>query len=526
MVKILAVDDRPENLLALEGVLASPEYEVISLRSGEEALRYLLVEDISSVAVILMDVQMPGLNGFETVELIKQRERCKDIPVIFLTAISTSNEHVRRGYDAGSIDYLFKPIDPELLRMKVGAFVQLHRYYRKTIEQGKMLQKRATELEESNRRFAEADALLKHQKEKLESIVGERTRDLMLSNIKLRKTQDRFKKMFMSSPCLISIRRSSDGVYIDVNESWKQFTGYGEEAIGKNSNLLALNLEPNDEKLLFRTNRPLRNVKVKYLTRSNEWRDGLLSTETIDIEGDKCVLEVIVDVTEKVRYEKEMTRLSELNLIGEMAAGIAHEIRNPMTTIRGFLQLSQNAGGRMDKEHVEMMLDELDRANSIITEYLSLAKNKQSDMRRMSLNRLLESLYPLIQAEAVMSGKHVQIEYADCAELELDEKEIRQLVLNISLNGLEAMSSGGVLTIRTAMDGPSVLLSIADQGPGISEDNLTKLGRPFFTTKEHGTGLGLAVCYSIAARHRAAIEVESGSGGTTFAVRFPADAPA
>jgi signal transduction histidine kinase len=519
MVKVLAVDDRPENLLALEGVLASSSYEVVSLRSGEDALRYLLREDIGDLAVILMDVQMPGLNGFQTVELIKQRERCQDIPVIFVTAISTSSEHVRQGYDAGSIDYLFKPIDPDLLRMKVGAFVKLHRYYRKTIEQGEMLRKRTSELEDSNRRFAETDALLKDQNEKLESIVEERTKELLVSNIRLLRSQERFKKMFMSSPCLISIRRLSDLAYIDVNESWMNFTGYGEDAIGDCSNLLQMSLESEGETEFFH-DRPMRNVKVNYRTKKEEWRDGLLSTEIIDIEGEKCLLEVIVDVTEKVRYEKEMTRLSELNLVGEMAAGIAHEIRNPMTTIRGFLQLSQNAGGRMDKEHVDMMLEELDRANSIITEYLSLAKNKQSDRRPTSLNRLLDSLYPLIQAEAMMSGKRVQMEFGDCGDIAIDEKEIRQLILNMSLNGLEAMPPGGVLTIRTESAGKFVILRIIDQGSGISKENLEKLGRPFFTTKEQGTGLGLAVCYSIAARHRAAIEVESGPGGTAFAIHF------
>lgn len=522
MVKVLAVDDRPENLLALEGVLASPAYEIVSLGSGEDALRYMLREDIGDLAVILMDVQMPGLNGFQTVELIKQRERCKDIPVIFVTAISQSSDHVRQGYAAGSIDYLFKPIDPHLLRMKVDAFVNLHRYYRKTVEQGDMLRKRTAELEESNRKFAVAEALLKVQNEKLESTVQERTKELLVSNIRLQRSQERFKKMFMSSPCLSSIRRLSDLTYIDVNESWRQFTGYGEDAIGDSTKKLELLLETSERDNGYCFDKPVRNVKVRYRTHSGEWRDGLLSTEIIDIEGEKCLLEVIVDVTEKVRYEQEMTRLSELNLVGEMAAGIAHEIRNPMTTIRGFLQLSLKSGGRMNEEHVELMLRELDRANGIITEYLSLAKNKETDMKPMSLNALLDSIYPLLQAEAIMAGKLLQLECGDCPDVVIDEKEVRQLILNMSLNGLEAMSAGGELTIRTESVGPDVVLRIIDQGAGISKQNLEKLGRPFFTTKERGTGLGLAVCYSIAARHRASIDVDSGPGGTAFTIRFPA----
>jgi signal transduction histidine kinase len=153
---------------------------------------------------------------------------------------------------------------------------------------------------------------------------------------------------------------------------------------------------------------------------------------------------------------------------------------------------------------------------------LALAKNKQTDLKPRLLNPIIELLYPLIQAEAIMSGKHVHVEYGANVELPLDEKEIRQLILNLSMNGLEAMEPGGILRIETGTDPEAgeVVLTIADQGRGIREEDLEKLGRPFFTTKEHGTGLGLAVCYSIAARHQAAIEVESSGEGTTFRIRF------
>lgn len=519
MVKILAVDDRPENLLALAGVLDSPLYEVIPLRSGEEALRYLLMEDVSEVAVILMDVQMPGTNGFETVKLIKQRERCREIPVVFLTAISTSADHVMQGYHAGSIDYLFKPVDPDLLRLKVDAFVKLHTYHRKIAVQSDMLRNKAEELETANGKLADAESLLKSQNERLEAMVAERTLELRSANEKLLKSQERFKTMFMSSPCLISIRRLSDSAYIDVNESWMHVTGYGAEVIGQCSDVMRMEMDHEHEEA--RLDKPLRNVSIKYSTKAGEPRDGLLSTEIMEIDEEKCLLEVVVDVTEKALFEKEMARLSELYLIGEMAAGIAHEIRNPMTTIRGFLQLSQSTGGRIEKDHLDMMLAELDRAHGIITEYLSLAKNKQADMRPAELDRIVESIFPLLQAEAIVTGKRIVMECVPCPELLLDEKEIRQLVLNISLNGLEAMSPGGVLTIRVRREQDGVVLHISDQGRGISQENMDKLGRPFFTTKDNGTGLGLAVCYSIAARHRAVIHVASSSTGTEFTIRFP-----
>ncbi|MEW9698395.1 ATP-binding protein [Paenibacillus sp. SI8] len=521
-VKILAVDDRYENLLALNSILASSHYDIVSLQSGEEVLKHLLKESADQIAVILMDVQMPGLNGFETVELIKQRKSCQDIPIIFLTALSTSIEHVLHGYHVGSIDYLFKPIHPELLRMKVDAFVKLHRYHQKIKFQSELLQTRALELEVINRKLAEAETRLKEQNLLLEQWVEERTSELVDAHEKLIKSQEHFKRMFISSPCLMAIRRLSDYTYIEVNESWKQFTGYGDEVLGTSTNFLSMKLELGEDQPM---NQTVRNYKIKYETKSKDIRTALLSTEIIDIEDEKCLLQVAIDITENTRYESEMARLAQLNLVGEMAAGIAHEIRNPMTTIRGFLQLFRDGNRKMENEYITIMLEELDRANDIITEYLSLAKNKRTHQQLEHMNRIIESLQPLIQAEAAMSGKHVDFCLSECPELNLDDKEIRQLILNMCMNGLEAMDSGGNLTVTTHMESDSVILTIADEGRGIDDEHLEKLGRPFFTTKDHGTGLGLAICYSIAARHHAPIEIQSSPTGTTFSIRFTVPAP-
>lgn len=232
-------------------------------------------------------------------------------------------------------------------------------------------------------------------------------------------------------------------------------------------------------------------------------------------------LKVGEDITERKQVGEEMVRLDRLNLVGEMAAGIGHEVRNPMTTVRGFLQLlGRKKDCAQHKEFFELMIEELDRANSIITEFLSLAKNKAVEKRVMNLNQIVKTLSPLIEAEALKTDNPYKVELGNISDLLLDEKEIRQIILNLVRNGLEAMSSGGDLTIRTYADGDEVVLSVRDQGKGIEPDVLERIGTPFFTTKDNGTGLGLAVCYSIAARHNATIKVEAGPVGTTFYVRF------
>jgi two-component system, sporulation sensor kinase E len=638
-VTILMVDDHQENLFTLEAVLAPRAYRLVGLSSGEDALRYILKEDISDVAVILMDVQMPGMNGFEAAKLIKSRDKSREIPIIFITAISKSIEHVLEGYHAGSVDYVFKPFNPDLLRFKVEAFVKMHRYHRKIKRQGAMLQRRTRELELMNKVLAKTEAMarlvgdtsvdtfvtfdgkgrimsvnpavkkmfgikenallgehinglipgllaglesgsetpefqipvnrvvetfgirsdgtrisvechigeavleehrfyvcsirditekkrLEEERQQktslLENMVRERTRELLSANEKLKKSQERFKMIFRSSPSLISIRRIDDKRYIDVNESWLAYSGFHyNEVVGTSADILQVVIDSNMESVDdWFSAYPLRNMKIRYTTKSGEARDGLLSTEVIEVDEEKCLLIVITDITEKVVYEKEVSRLARLNLVGEMAAGIAHEIRNPMTTIHGFLQLSKKNKGSIPNEYIDMMLDELNRANSIITEYLTLAKNKTTDLRMCDLNSIIESLHPLIQAEATLTDKFMVVAYGSCPKLMLDEKEIRQLILNLAINGIEAMPPGGTLNIKTYQENEEVVLEIADQGEGIKEADLEKLGTPFFTTKENGTGLGLAMCYSIAARHKATIDVHTSNTGTVFCVRF------
>ncbi|HWO98316.1 MAG TPA: PAS domain S-box protein [Bacillus sp. (in: firmicutes)] len=648
-VNILMVDDRQENLLALEAVLMSPHYRLVSANSGEEALKCVLKEDF---AVILLDVQMPGMNGFETAKLIKAREKSKNIPIIFITAISQDMEHVLHGYSVGAIDYIFKPFHPDTLKRKIEQFVKIHQNHEQLMTESE--RERALELEKMNRKlnrttlnlrktealnkvisetlmdtivtfdaegyilsvnpavermfgYAPSELLDQHvttllpavegewevafkgrvmetlavrkdsrsfpvdiqigattienhkifvcsirdvterkQMEKvqkqqfnhLEMLVEERTLELSTANARLKKeveerkkiaenllvSEERFRKVFESSPSLMAICSLKDGKYIDVNSSWLNHTGYHYDEIkGEVADVVQLVSNTPRENAIIRIlelGESVRNEKIYYITKAGEKREALLSTEFIDIQGEACFLISMTDITEQALLEKEISRLDRLNLIGEMAAGIAHEIRNPMTTVRGFLQMGKHSGTNLSPEHIDLMMEELDRANSIIKEFLNLAKNKTSDKTKQELNGIIEALFPLIQAEALLSDKRVLLDLGTCPELYLDEKEIRQLVLNLSLNGLEAMSCGGTLTIKTYAEEEGAVLEIRDQGIGIKPDLIDKIGTPFFTTKENGTGLGLAICYSVADRHDAAIKVKTDEQGTVFSIHF------
>lgn len=232
-------------------------------------------------------------------------------------------------------------------------------------------------------------------------------------------------------------------------------------------------------------------------------------------------VKTLLELKRTVQMEQEMVRLGRLQLVGQMAASIGHEIRNPMTTVRGFLQL---LGEKKDcieqKEYFKLMIEELDRANSIIMECLLLVRDKEVEKRKQNLNDIIKALTPLLQANASNSDKNVITEPGDIPDLFLDEKEIRQLIHNLVRNGLEAMGPGGTLVLKTFMNDNEVCLSVRDSGCGIPPEFVKKLGTPFFTTKDNGTGLGLAICYSISSRHNARIRVETGEGGSNFIVSF------
>jgi len=341
----------------------------------------------------------------------------------------------------------------------------------------------------------------------------------------LRMSEERFAKAFNSNPHLMGITTIEDGRYIDVNKAFLRVTGYSlEEVIGHTS--LELNLWVNVEDRarileIIKKNKSIHNEKINFRTKSGEIREGFISYEVIHLNGEEYLLFTLNDITEQKQLESEMVRLDCLHLVGELAASIGHEVRNPMTTVRGLLQLlgAQEEHSR-NKKYFDLIIEEIDRANSMISEMLFLAKDRVVELKEQSLNKILETMLPLIRADAVKTGCTVKVELNQIPELFLDEKEIRQVILNLARNGFEAMSSGGQLTIRTFTEDSEVVLSVQDVGKGIAADALEKIGKPFFTTKEKGTGLGLAVCYSIANRYNATIKVETGSGGTTFFIRF------
>ncbi|GAB6151631.1 hypothetical protein JCM17380_03810 [Desulfosporosinus burensis] len=344
-------------------------------------------------------------------------------------------------------------------------------------------------------------------------------------NNSVEKENELLDKAFHASPCLMAISTISDGCYIKVNKCFEETIGISAvEAIGQTS--VNLNILDTATRIRFtellKDKGTLKNVEANFTTKNGISRIGLFSAEIIDFNGQRCILSVANDVTELRNFEKEVSKLERMNLIGQIAASIGHEIRNPMTTVRGYLQLlGVKAAYVAEKPTFDLMISELDRANEIITEFLSLAQIKKIKLKSQNLNDIISNLYPLIEADAFNQNKQISFIPGVIPNQELNEKEISQLVLNLTRNGFEAMEERGYLTIKTCVEGKRVVLSIEDEGSGIPQENLNKIGTPFFTTKDYGTGLGLATCYKIAETHNAKILINSSNSGTKICILFP-----
>lgn len=346
------------------------------------------------------------------------------------------------------------------------------------------------------------------------------------AELQLRASEDKFSKSFHESGAMKAIIRLKDGVFIDINESYASTLGFRRETmIGKT--VLELGIwEDSLKRPMMRedllSQGCIRNCESEFRNKSGESVCVVSNMDIIDINGEECILVSCYDITKLKQYEREIARLDKLDLMGQMAGSIAHEIRNPMTSIKGFLQLFlEQYRYREDRPAIELMIEELDRMNDIISDFLSLSKVSYIELKPMKLNDCINEVLQLIVADALKNDVFVQTVFQDASPIMLDKGELRQLLLNLTRNAIDAMPAGGTLTIRTFADSNGMNLVVDDEGEGIPPEIMEKIWTPFVTTKGNGTGLGLPVCKSIAERHNATITCDTSPLGTSFKVTFP-----
>lgn len=225
---------------------------------------------------------------------------------------------------------------------------------------------------------------------------------------------------------------------------------------------------------------------------------------------------------ENEKIKEKNIRLERLNLISKIACGVAHEIRNPLQVVMGYLQFMSSKAEEKKKDQFSVLLEELDHINKLITDFLFLARDKRVEKEVVQLNDIIHDSLLLINPIAFIKGININLKLdRKLPELTLDQKEIKQLIFNLMQNAIQSMGCNGIVTITTVSQLEKVQLYISDTGSGICKEHLENIFDPFFTTKDNATGLGLSVCKSIIERHQGEITVESREGiGTMFIVTF------
>ncbi|WP_051088319.1 ATP-binding protein [Cohnella laeviribosi] len=254
-------------------------------------------------------------------------------------------------------------------------------------------------------------------------------------------------------------------------------------------------------------------------------KGNVLHTEIVEtmttLDNEPAVQVIIRDISERKKNEELLINSEKLYVAGQLAAGIAHEIRNPLTSLKGFLQLI--ATGRRDSIYYEIMNSELDRIEGIVSELLMLAKPQVHDFSYYDARNMMRDTITLLEAQAILHNIVIESDFSrDVLWVYGVENQIKQVFINVIKNAIEAMVDGGTIRVAMFREEDLVVVRISDEGPGIGEDQLAKMGQPFYTTKEKGTGLGLMVSYKIVDNHEGQIFVNSKVGqGTTFEIRLP-----
>jgi PAS domain S-box-containing protein len=342
----------------------------------------------------------------------------------------------------------------------------------------------------------------------------------------LQISEEKFSKAFRSSPNAITISTLKDGCYIDVNESCTQMLGYSrEEMIGQNASHLEIWAKPEDRDRLtqlIEQQGAVSNLKFPFRKKSGEILSGLLSAEIIQLAEEPCLLAVTTDITAIEQAEKALERLAE---IGELAATIVHEVRNPLTTVMmGLNSLKRATLSDRFQEHLALALDEAERLQRLLNEILLYAKPQNLALSELDLNRAIAEILPLLQSLPMAVGKQLAFLSSSVPIMVLADKDkFKQVVINLVTNALEAIDAGEVVMLKLQLGSSDrICFEVHNGGTPIPPDILPKLTKPFFTTKSTGNGLGLAIVKRIVEAHGGELQIESSPlAGTQVTVKLP-----
>lgn len=496
-INILIVDDQAANLFALENLLDNPDYSIVRAFTGPEALRYMLQLDF---ALVLLDVLMPGMDGFETAGLIRQRPQSKHTPIIFITASSSNENHVNRGYSLGAVDYIYKPIIPEILKAKVQVFVEL---YKKTV------------------RLSASEEALRQELAEREKIEQAR-----------RDSEERYRELFTKANDAVIVFNADTHQVVDANRAALRLFGYARPEFMK---LVERDLWAPDQPPETESDEKGAVIRIQK-KRDGEVFPAEINYSRITVRGQRLILAINHDIRERLKA-KEADRLREREALQrQLVATVSHELRTPIAAIKASAE-TMRRGGLVDANNrprfIKIIENQADRLAWLVEDLLAVAEleagKAQPEPRPIYLMEFVENFIREIAPLAARRSITISVDIPEKMELWIDQAHLGRILQNLLDNAIKYNRPGGSISIKARkFDSRNVQVSIHDSGIGIASEELSLIFEQFHRSvraKEHsakGTGLGLYIIKRIMESNGGRIWAESEhERGSTFHFTVP-----
>jgi signal transduction histidine kinase len=511
--RVLLVDDDERNLLALSEVL-EPIATVVTAPSGRMALRELLKDEF---AVILLDVFMPEMDGYETASLIRKRAQTARIPIIFLSAVNKETEHLMRGYAMGAVDYVFKPVDPVVLKSKVAVFVDLFELRQQVAGQAQAEQ----ELREATLR-AEGERLLYErelQQAQLRQAAILEALPLAMYEAWL-DDQGRLHRRFIGGDIAKIAQDDAD-------------------ALASGTLRWCDRISPDE---VADIERRIADPTSQSITANYRWTRGDGSAiHVIDqciksLESEDIWVGTLIDVTAQRELEQQLVQSRKSEALGQLTGGVAHDFNNLLAAVLGGLRLIEGRvelGGR-EKQIFDQMRNAAEKGAELVRRLMAFARKQELSPSSIEPSALRDSVAGLVDHAL---GDEVEVDWRVAAEglrLYADQAQLELALVNLLINARDAMPGGGTIAVSIEQtEAPDagggaeewLRIRIRDDGDGIRPELIERVTEPFFTTKAagKGTGLGLSMVAGFVEQSGGAFHIASDVGqGTQIDMILPA----
>lgn len=531
-INILIVDDEAKNLAVLETVLDDPNYRLVRAESGDQALLALIVEEF---AVMILDIQMPGMTGFELARLIKERKKTAGIPIIFLTAYFSEEHDILTGYQTGAVDYLHKPINATILRSKVAVFAELHRKTREN-----HLSNAALLAEVAERRRVQEK--LKELNDELEGRVASRTNELLTVNEALSVSEDRLRRAQQAGKVAPWEWDLTTGVGAWPEQASEIGEAFREQSITIDDWLKQVHSDDREHVIeAFELAKLSGAYRDEFRLSCADAADvrWMESVGAVEYDGTlpRRMRGVIRDITERKLFELQLEDNNRRK--DEFLAMLGHELRNPLAPIRNAVSVLQQdepdretigwCSAVIDRQtaHLTRLVDDLLDVSRVSSGRIKLQKEiVQLDL---ALAQAVEACRPLIHSR----GHDLKLHLPHLpVHVRGDVSRLSQIIANLLNNAAKYTNDGGTIVLSIELDHstvPTAVLRVRDSGRGFDPASARRLFDLFFQVErdldrsEGGLGIGLSLVRSLVQLHGGNIEAHSpGVGqGSEFIVRLP-----